>query len=213
MIQTPEFWLIFFLQSFHYGGTLMVINLIEPITIASRVEFRSFFVFIIACSSAIGRISSAHLLQSLSSHSPLTPEHLMGYCCLAVCLLNLFYSLSLSSEVILIVLFSLTGALYGIMGVLSTSSAVSMFGLPHVATNDGVYDLSGAVGAYFIAYGVIALFSSTSPSSDREGESGGGGDAGHCIGPKCYQICFWISSGLCFVGFLLSLLIHRKASS
>jgi hypothetical protein len=200
MIQTPEFWLIFILQSVHYGGTLMVINLIEPITTSYGIEFRSFFVFIIGCSSALGRITSSFLLQSLSSLSSsgsLTPEHLMGYCCLAVSLLNLLYSLYLPSLLFLTLLFSLTGALYGLMGVLSASSAMSMFGISHLATNDGVYDLSGAVGAYFIAYGVIALFSS--PQQDDD-----------CVGAKCYQKCFWISSGLCFIGFLLSLFIPRR---
>jgi hypothetical protein len=178
----------------------MVINLIEPITTSFGVKFTSFFVFLIGLSSSIGRISSAHLLETISFYSTATvhPEHLMGYSCLSVALLNLLYSLYLPSPTLLAILLTATGYLYGIMGVLSASSAVSMFGVAHVATNDGVYDLSGAVGAYLIAYGVVAVVNSSSHQEDDQ-----------CLGAKCYQTCFLCTSGLCFLGFLFSLFIHR----
>lgn len=198
MIQTPEFWLIISVQSLHYGGTLMIINLIEPITTSFGVKFSSFYVFLIGSSSSVGRICSAHLLQALSDYftSTLTPEHLMGYCCLSVSLLNLLYSLYIPSSILLGVLIACTGFLYGIMGVLSASSVVSMFGVAHVATNDGVYDLSGAIGAYLIAYGVIALFTASSQDD-------------YCVGSHCYQNCFFLTSALCLFGFILSRFIHR----
>ena len=179
----------------------MVINLIEPITTSFGVKFTSFFVFLIGSSSSIGRISSAHLLETISFYSGSTvhPEHLMGYSCLSVALLNLLYSLYIPSATLLALLVSATGYLHGIMGVLSACSVVSMFGIAHVATNDGVYDLSGAVGAYLIAYGVVALVTSSSYQEDD-----------HCIGAKCYQTCFLCTSGLCFLGFLFSRFIHRN---
>jgi hypothetical protein len=196
----------------------MVINLIEPITTSYGVKFTSFFVFLIGCSSSIGRISSAHLLETISFYSspspssgrssstvpnPCHPEHLMGYSCLSVALLNLLYALYIPSPTFLALLLTATGYLYGMMGVLSASSAVSMFGIAHVATNDGVYDLSGAVGAYLIAYGVVAVVTSSSHLEEDD-------DPDHCLGAKCYQTCFLCTSGLCFVGFVLSLFIHRN---
>jgi hypothetical protein len=71
-----------------------------------------------------------------------------------------------------------------------------MFGVKHVATNDGIYDLSGAVGSYLIAYGVIALL--VPPEQDDT-----------CVGKECYQKCFYLTSFLCLLGFLLSIFIRR----
>ena len=197
MLQTPEFWLIFTVQSFHYGGTLFVINLIESIVISYGFKFSSFYVFLIGCFSSIGRITSGHLLEYLFNYSSkITPESLMGICCLMVSIVNLLYSLYVRSSIYLIILISCTGYLHGMMGVLSSSSVITMYGRLHVATNDGVYDLSGAVGSYLLSYTVTAL---VIPSNQDD----------YCEGAKCYQQCFTILSVLCFVGFLLSLLIQR----
>lgn len=113
-----------------------------------------------------------------------------------VSIINMIYSLYIPSSICLIVLIACTGYLYGIMGVLSSSSVITMYGRLHVATNDGVYDLSGAVGSYLISYTVITLIL---PSNQDD----------YCEGAKCYQQCFTILSVLCFVGFLLSFLIKR----
>lgn len=197
MIQTPEFWLIFTVQSFHYGGTLFVINLIEPIVVSYGFQYSSFYVFLIGCFSSIGRISSGHLLEFLFEYSSnITPESLMGICCLMVSITNMIYSLYIPSSICLIFLISCTGYLHGIMGVLSSSSVITMFGRLHVATNDGIYDLSGAVGSYLISYTVIVLI--LPPDQDD-----------YCHGAKCYQQCFTILSVICFIGFLFSLLIKR----
>jgi hypothetical protein len=120
MVQTREFWLIFILQSIHFGGTLLVINLIEPISTSFQVKFTSFSVFLIGCCSSIGRISSGHLLELISkcSSEPIGPERLMGYCCLSVSILNFVYSLYLSTPLSMFILLSFTGYFHGIMGTL-----------------------------------------------------------------------------------------------
>ena len=82
------------------------------------------------------------------------------------------------------------------MTVLSAAIVVSLFGVTHVATNDGMYDLSGAVGSYAIAFGAVAMFP---PQKNKDDDDGG------CVGADCYQEAFFFSAAVCFLGFVLSM--------
>lgn len=120
---------------------------------------------------------------------------LMGYCNLGVAVVNSLLAVYIQSEYLFYFLVLCTGALYGSMTVLSAAIVVSLFGVTYVATNDGMYDLSGAVGSYAIAFGAVAMFP---PKINRDDDDGG------CEGADCYQEAFFLSSAVCVFGFILA---------
>ena len=156
MLQTGRFYSTFIIQSTHYGGTLLLINLIEPIATSHGVKAGPFLVLLISLSSAFGRIVIGYISKRFKESISLVG--LMGYCNLGVAIVNVVLALYIESEYLFYFLVLCTGALYGTMTVLSAAIVVSLFGVTYVATNDGMYDLSGAVGSYVIAFGAVAMF-------------------------------------------------------
>jgi hypothetical protein len=202
MIRTHRFQVIFVVQSIHYGGVLLVINLIEPVSTSFGIDYRPFFVMLIGLSSALGRIGVAHVYDFMQRKGHrVSVQRLMAYACLLVCILNLGFTMYISNYVFFSLLVCGMGALYGCMSVLAASSVIDMFGIKYVATNDGVYDLSGAVGGYVIAYGLVAVFDPTRNTDD---------DHGGCVGAQCYQMCFVVSAVFCLCGFLLALRLDKE---
>lgn len=172
-----------------------MINLIEPIATSHGVEAGAFLVLLISISSAFGRISIGYIAQRFQDSVSLVGW--MGYANLSVCIVNLTLAMYIRSEYLFYFLVLCTGALYGTMTVLSAAIVVSLFGVTYVATNDGMYDLSGAVGSYAIAFGAVAMFP---PRTNRDDDDGG------CVGAHCYQEAFFFSSAFCFLGFVLAVL-------
>jgi hypothetical protein len=194
MLQTGRFYSIFIVQATHYGGTLLVINLIEPIATSQRVQSGPFLVLLISISSAFGRICIGYISRKYSKH--VTLVSLMGYANLLVAVVNLFFSLYIDFDFMFYFLVCCSGFLYGTMTVLSAAIVVNLFGVTYVATNDGMYDLSGAVGSYAIAFGSVAIFPPVENTDD---------DDGGCVGAACYQRCFWFSAAFCVIGFILAM--------
>lgn len=153
-----------------------------------------FLVLLISIASAFGRIAIGYVSHRLKESVSLVG--LMGWCNLGVACVNIILSLYIRSEYLFYFLVLCMGALYGTMTVLSAAIVVHLFGVTYVATNDGMYDLSGAVGSYAIAFGAIAMFP---PHSNTDDDSGG------CVGADCYQEAFFLSSAVCVIGFLLSM--------
>lgn len=198
MLQTGRFYTTFIIQSTHYGGTLLLINLIEPIATSHGVKAGPFLVLLISLSSAFGRIVIGYISKRFKDSVSLVG--LMGYCNLGVAIVNVVLALYIKSEYLFYLLVLCTGALYGTMTVLSAAIVVSLFGVTYVATNDGMYDLSGAVGSYVIAFGAVAMFP---PHTNKDDDDGG------CVGADCYQEAFFLSSAVCVFGFVLSLITDR----
>ena len=194
MLHTGRFYATFIIQSTHYGGTLLLINLIEPIATSHGVKAGPFLVLLISLSSAFGRISIGHISAHFKDSVSLVG--LMGYANLGVALVNIIIALYIRSEYLFYFLVLCTGTLYGTMTVLSAAIVVSLFGVTYVATNDGMYDLSGAVGSYVIAFGAVAMFPPKTNQDD---------DAGGCVGANCYQEAFFLSAAVCVFGFILAL--------
>ncbi len=121
----------------------------------------------------------------------------MGLANLGVCFVNFMLAMYIPSDFLFYVLVICTGTLYGTMTVLSAANVVNLYGVTYVATNDGMYDLSGAVGSYAVAYGAVAIFP---PKVNKDDDDGG------CVGADCYQEAFLFSSALCICGFVVSIL-------
>lgn len=198
MLQTGRFYATFIIQSTHYGGTLLLINLIEPIATSHGVRPGPFLVLLISLSSAFGRIIIGFISQRFRGSVSLVG--LMGYANLGVAVVNIILALYIRSEYLFYTLVLCTGALYGTMTVLSAAIVVSLFGVTYVATNDGMYDLSGAVGSYVIAFGAVAMFP---PKTNKDDDDGG------CVGADCYQEAFFLSAAVCVFGFLLSIITDQ----
>lgn len=194
MLKTGRFYAIFLIQSTHYGGTLLVINLIGSITTSQRVVYGPFLVLLISISSAFGRIAIGLIAERFKKQVSLVG--IMAYCNLLVTVTSLLFACYIDFDAFYYFLVLCNGALYGSMTVLSAASVVQQFGVTYVATNDGMYDLSGAVGSYAVAYGAVALFPPPQNSDD---------DDGGCIGAVCYQKAFFFAAGVAFLGFLVGM--------
>jgi hypothetical protein len=194
MIKTGRFYGIFFIQCTHYGGTLLVINLIGSITTSQRVKYGPFLVLLTSISSAFGRIAIGLIAEKLKEKVSLVA--IMAYCNLSVALTSLLFASYIDDDAFYYFLVLCNGALYGSMTVLSAAIVVEQFGVTHVATNDGMFDLSGAVGSYAVAFGAVALFPPPQNSDD---------DDGGCIGAVCYQKAFFFAAGVAFLGFIVGI--------
>jgi hypothetical protein len=158
------------------------------------VKYGPFLVLLISISSAFGRIAIGLIAEKLKEKVSLVA--IMAYCNLSVTLTSLLFASYIDEDVFYYFLVLCNGALYGSMTVLSAASVVEQFGVTYVATNDGMFDLSGAVGSYAVAYGAVALFPPPVNSDD---------DDGGCIGAICYQKAFFFAAGVAFLGFIIGI--------
>lgn len=186
VIGTKRCWVVFFVLSVILGSCLVTINLIDSVSTSQRVTTSTpTLVFLITASSALGRVFIGYITSYFEES--LTMLQFMGLASLAVGAINLLIGLYIPGELIFLMLVACTGILFGMVKVLQAACAVDMFGVTYVATNSGFMGLSGAVGSYVIAYGVVAATSSPSSS---------------CVGAHCYQSVYFISSVLCLGGFV-----------
>ena len=187
-------WVVFFILSTIFGSCLVLQNLIDPISTSQGVSVSApTLVFISTASSALGRVGIGYITSYYEDR--VTMVQFMGLTALLVAVVNVIIGLYIPNEYVYLGLVALSGALFGITKVLQAASAVDMFGVTYIATNSGFMGLSGAVGSYCIAYGVVAIF----PPPDS--------DSGDCIGADCYQNVFFISAALCLIGFIAAFLL------
>mmetsp|Transcript_14470 Transcript_14470/g.21759 ORF Transcript_14470/g.21759 Transcript_14470/m.21759 type:complete len:593 (-) Transcript_14470:45-1823(-) len=198
MLQTYQCWVVFLILSSIYGSTLLVINLIEPISVSQRVSASApVLVFILNISSSLGRISIGHVSEYFKG--TLSLVQMLGCGNLFVAVVNFCFALYIPVEAVFYILVFCIGALYGAIKVLAAAYAVDMYGVTHVATNNGFFGLSGAVGSYVIAYGLVEIFH---PSNVNSGNQ--------CIGSKCFQSIFFVSSFICVVGFVVAMFLDYR---
>ncbi len=118
MLKTFRFYVIFFSQATHYGGCLLLMNLVDPIAKSQGVNVGAVLVLVISLSSAVGRVSIGWLQKKFKT---LSTTAFMGLANLFVACTNILLSLYIDSAVFFYILVSCTGFLYGTMTVLSAT--------------------------------------------------------------------------------------------
>lgn len=202
MISTGRFYALFFMQATHYGATLLVINLVIQISSSFDVRLGPILVVLISMGSTVGRIAMGHI-ASIAGREVSFPE-MAGYLNLGACITNFLFALYIRSTALFCVLVFFSGLQYGAMTVSAGAGVVTMFGVTHVAKNDGMFDLSNAVGSIAVAYGLVVLFRPPNNTND---------DAGGCLGAGCYQTIFFVSSFLCLLSALGAIPLCLKIKS
>ncbi len=84
------------------------------------------------------------------------------------------------------------------MAVTSAAGVVQMFGVTHVAKNDGLFSLSRAVGSLGLAYGLIAAFPPPTTTDD---------DEILCEGGECFEEALLFSGALALCASFGALLL------
>lgn len=185
MLCTPSFHCLFFFQAVHYGAVLLVINLVIQIAGSFGVPPAAYLILLISLGSAFGRIAIGHVAKVFEKH--LNYCRIVSLLCASSGTLNLIYATYVSSTPLFCFLVFCSGALYGAMSVAAAAGVVQMFGVTHVAKNDGLFDLSKAVGSFGIAFGLIAAFPPPVTTDD---------DSIKCVGARCYQMALLVSGCL-----------------
>ena len=198
MLSTGRFYCLFLIQAAHYGGVLLVINLVIQMAGSFGVPLGPLLVLLISLGSTTGRIGIGHIASALGD--TLTTPLLLGGLNLGTFVVNVLLALYIRSTVLFCLLVFCSGWLYGAMAVVAASGVVQMFGVTHVAKNDGMFDLASAMGSLVIAYGLIAIFPPQRNTDDD--------DAGGCRGAQCYQKALVVSACLCCLAALSALCLH-----
>ncbi len=196
MVFTVRFYCIFFFQAAHYGAVLLVINLIAKVAGSFGIPPAAYLVLLISLGSTFGRVGIGHFTKLFQSS--LNCVRTMAILCAFSGSLNLLYSAHIPSKTLFCVMIFWTGALYGAMAVTSAAGVVQMFGVTHIAKNDGLFSLSRAVGSLGIAYGLIAAFPPPITTDD---------DEILCEGGKCYSEALLYSGALALLASVGAVLL------
>jgi hypothetical protein len=189
MIRTVRFHCLFFFQAAHFGSCLLVINLIIQIAGSFGVPTGAYLVLLISLGSTFGRVAIAHVTKVFEKS--LNFVRTVAILCAASGTLNLIYSAYISSTPLFCLLVFGTGTLYGAMAVAAAAGVVQMFGVTHVAQNDGLFDLSNGIGSLGIAFGLVAAFPPPTTATDD--------DEIKCEGSQCYRDALLVSACLSLV--------------
>jgi MFS family permease len=185
MLRTGRFYCIFLFQAAHFGSTLLVINLIVQVAGSFDVPPAGYLVLLLSLGSAFGRVAIGYITKALDEY--LNFVRTVSILCAASAALNFLYAAYIRSTPLFCLMVFCTGTLYGAMAVAAAAGVVQMFGVTHVAKNDGMLDLSAAVGSLGIAFGLVAAFPPPQTTDD---------DDIKCIGAQCYQMALLLSGCL-----------------
>ena len=112
----------------------------------------------------------------------------MGRINLILSVNSLVFAFTTGSPALFAMLVSVTGFCYGSIAVLAAAVNVDMFGVKYIATNDGIFDFSNAVGSLVFVFVLVTLF----PVDDSDREEGvDDDDALGCSGAHCFQKVFF----------------------
>eukprot|EP00603_Paraphysomonas_imperforata_P000826 CAMPEP_0114429212 /NCGR_PEP_ID=MMETSP0103-20121206/9355_1 /TAXON_ID=37642 ORGANISM="Paraphysomonas imperforata, Strain PA2" /NCGR_SAMPLE_ID=MMETSP0103 /ASSEMBLY_ACC=CAM_ASM_000201 /LENGTH=542 /DNA_ID=CAMNT_0001598513 /DNA_START=331 /DNA_END=1959 /DNA_ORIENTATION=+ len=213
MIQTLRFWVVFSIQACGFGGVLVVVNLINSIAEAYGINDAAVYIAILGLSSAVARAMFGYTSKIIADH--LTLVGMMGRINLILSANSMVFAFTTGSPALFALLVSVTGFCYGSIAVLAAAVNVDMFGVKYIATNDGIFDFSNAVGSLVFVFVLVTIFPVDDSELDPEREDD---DALGCSGAKCFQNVFFGASFLCFVAFLMSVplnswLIEKRKES
>jgi MFS family permease len=200
MVMTLRFWVVFSIQACGFGGVLVVVNLINSIADAYGISDAAVYIAILGLSSAVARAMFGYISKAIADR--MTLVGMMGRINLILSVNSLVFAFTTGSPALFGLLVSVTGFCYGSIAVLAAAVNVDMFGVKYIATNDGIFDFSNAVGSLVFVFVLVSLF----PVDDSElAEDADDDDALGCSGAKCFQNVFFGASALCFVAFLMSI--------
>ena len=191
--------MVFSIQACGFGGVLVVVNLINHIAEAYGIDDAAVYIAILGLSSAFARAMFGYISKLVAER--LTLVGMMGRINLFLSVNSLVFAFTTGSPVLFGFLVSVTGFCYGSIAVLAAAVNVDMFGVKYIATNDGVFDFSNAVGSLVFVFVLVTIF----PVDDSDADDGGDDDDSlGCSGAHCFQKVFFGASFLCFVAFLMS---------
>ncbi|KAJ3695524.1 hypothetical protein LUZ60_000901 [Juncus effusus] len=199
-IVKADFWLLFWVYFFGVGSGVTVLNNLAQIGIAAGVDDTTVLLSIFSFCNFVGRLGGGGVSEYFVRTRMLPRPYLMTLTQIIMILTYLLFSTGNTSTLYLST--ALLGVCYGVQFSVMIPTASELFGLKHFGKILNFMSLGNPLGALLFSGGLAGYI--------YDLEAGKQNGSGTCLGPECFRVTFWVLSGVCGVGAVLSVVLSVR---
>lgn len=204
-IVKADFWLLFFVFFVGVGTGVTVLNNLAQIGIAQGEEDTTTLLSIFSFCNFVGRLGGGVVSEHFVKTKTL-PRTVWMTCTQTVMLIvYLVFAYAINGTLYPAVAF--LGVCYGVQVSVMLPTVSELFGLKHFGVLSSFMSLGNPIGAFLFS----ALLAGNIYDSEAAKQHGIGLLASDvCVGPNCFKLTFFILSGVCAAGIILSVILSVR---
>ncbi|TKY73038.1 NUCLEAR FUSION DEFECTIVE 4 [Spatholobus suberectus] len=201
-----DFWLLFFVFFVGVGTGVTVLNNLAQIGIAQGEEDTTTLLSIFSFCNFVGRLGggvvSEHFVRTK------TIPRTVWLTCTQTIMLVVYLLFAYAINGTLYPAIAFLGVCYGVQVSVMLPTVSELFGLKHFGVLSSFMSLGNPIGAFLFS----ALLAGNIYDNEAAKQHGIGllASGVSCVGPNCFKLTFFILSGVCAAGIILSVILTLR---
>ncbi|KAL2327410.1 hypothetical protein Fmac_020837 [Flemingia macrophylla] len=201
-----DFWLLFFVFFVGVGTGVTVLNNLAQIGIAQGEEDTTTLLSIFSFCNFVGRLGGGVVSEHFVKTKSLPRTVWMTCTQIIMLVVYLMFAYAINGTLYPAVAF--LGVCYGVQVSVMLPTVSELFGLKHFGVLSSIMSLGNPIGAFLFS----ALLAGNVYDNEAAKQHGIGLLASDvsCVGPNCFKLTFFILSGVCAAGIILSVILTLR---
>ncbi|MED6149024.1 hypothetical protein PIB30_058583 [Stylosanthes scabra] len=198
-----DFWLLFFVFFVGVGTGVTVLNNLAQIGIAQGEEDTTTLLSIFSFCNFVGRLGGGVVSEHFVRTKTIPRTAWLTFTQTIMLVVYLLFAYAVNGTLYPAV--ALLGVCYGVQVSVMIPTVSELFGLKHFGVLGNVMSLGNPLGAFlFSALLAGYIYDTETARQEALGLIAAGAS---CLGPNCFQLTFFILSGVCAAGIGLSIIL------
>ncbi|KAL1326271.1 hypothetical protein HN51_036343 [Arachis hypogaea] len=198
-----DFWLLFFVFFVGVGTGVTVLNNLAQIGIAQGEEDTTTLLSIFSFCNFVGRLGGGVVSEHFVRTKTIPRTAWLTFTQIIMLVVYLLFAYAVNGTLYPVV--ALLGVCYGVQVSVMIPTVSELFGLKHFGVLGNVMSLGNPLGAFLFSALLAGYVYDTETA--RQEALGLIASGASCLGPNCFQLTFFVLSGVCAAGIILSIIL------
>ncbi|KAL1364283.1 hypothetical protein HN51_012453 [Arachis hypogaea] len=198
-----DFWLLFFVFFVGVGTGVTVLNNLAQIGIAQGEEDTTTLLSIFSFCNFVGRLGGGVVSEHFVRTKTIPRTAWLTFTQIIMLIVYLLFAYAVNGTLYPAV--ALLGVCYGVQVSVMIPTVSELFGLKHFGVLGNVMSLGNPLGAFLFSALLAGYVYDTETA--RQEALGLIASGASCLGPNCFQLTFFVLSGVCAAGIILSIIL------
>lgn len=201
-----DFWLLFFVFFVGVGTGVTVLNNLAQIGIAQGEEDTTTLLSIFSFCNFVGRLGGGVVSEHFVRTKTIPRTVWMTFTQIIMLVVYLMFAYAINGTLYPAIAF--LGVCYGVQVSVMLPTVSELFGLKHFGVLSSFMSLGNPIGAFLFS----ALLAGNIYDKEAAKQHGIGllASGVSCVGPNCFKLTFFILSGVCAAGIILSVILTLR---